>query len=496
MNNKILSFFTKEQVKEPIKDKEKIKKLYAFFQPTIFIVMYLMYFVSYLCRRSLSVGFHGSTGIQHSLGLSLNVYVTLGILFNIVYCIGKFMGGFVADRANIRICLPLAIFTAAVSSGGIAVAGILYQSLILKSLDDVSMFMYVCWSISAFISGLTFPMCAKALVFWYSNKSRPYIWAWWSTSHELGTCCSMLLSAMLLKELNWQSVFIVPTLLGIIISIIGWALLRDNPSSVGLPDIETYVGNSKSEQQQVDEKEIQMNEKEQQIDEKKEEVSEESESYWQVFKKDVLFNKVIWILSLTYICVYILRFGPLDWMTKMFMETGKNTDPILAIVPLIVMTVIGTVGTLSISFVSDKVFGGRRAPAIASYLILTTICMIILRLIFSADDTPAIIQLPEHIKNVVMYILMGLIGIGVCGPQVMVGGIAAIESGSKKVSATIAGITGSMGYVGSSIMFVLGGFSKKYGYQFVNNVWIATGILGIILMLFLWNVRANKEFSH
>lgn len=90
---------------------------------------------------------------------------------------------------------------------------------------------------------------------------------------------------------------------------------------------------------------------------------------------------------------------------------------------------------------------------------------------------------------------MALSGIGIYGPQMMVGGIAAIETGSKKVSSTISGITGSVGYLGSIISSFFGVFSDKWGYVFLNNIWIASGIIGILLMLSIWSIKPCKDYS-
>lgn len=484
--NKKTNIFAK-LLKEPtpkkiINDPVKIKKMYGILQPTIFIVMYLMYFISYLGRKSLCVGFNGPQGARALLGLPCRTYGILGMIYYAAYMSGKFLGGIIADRSNVRVTLPLAIGTSSIFSAGIAVAGYLSSASILSTTNSITMFMYITWGIAAFIQSLTFPMCAKELVYWYSNKNRAYIWAWWSTSHEIGSACSLLVSGLLLQYTDWKAVFVVPALLGVSISIVAVFLLRDKPSTLGLPDVETFVGNNLNEK--TDEI-TPVSEDENNVDDR---------SYWEVFKTDVLKNKVLWILSLTYISVYILRAGTVDWIPKMFMESA-NISPVMAALPVVILSICGTLGTLSIPFVSEKIFKGRRAPALVCYFLLVTICLVIFRLIFAFDGT-AIINVPEPFKTILMFVLMGLSGIGIYGPQMMVGGIAAIETGSKRVSATISGITGSIGYVGSIISSFFGVFAHHWGYQFLNNAWIVSGIIGTLLMISIWDVKADKDYSH
>lgn len=469
------NIFLQPKDKTLINDTEKIKRLYSVLQPTIFIVMYMMYFTSYLGRKSLCVGFNGPIGAKSMLGLPDDMYAILGMIYYAAYMFGKFFGGILADRSNIRVTLPLSIFISSIFSAGIAIAGYLNKTSILLSTESISVFMYVTWGIAAFIQSLTFPMCAKALVYWYSNKNRAYIWACFSTSAEIGSACSLLLAGFLLQYHSWESVFIIPALLGGSVSIIGFFTIRDKPSTLGLPDVETYVGNKINEDINVGEND------------------EDNRTYWQIFVSDILKNKNLWILSLTYICVYVLRVGTFDWIPKMFMESG-NSSPLKASLPIVILSICGILGTLSISFVSEKIFKGKRAPAIFCYFLITTLCLIIFRLIFPFDGK-AVIFIPEPFNTILIFTLMAFSGIGIYGPQMMVGGIAAIETGSKKVSSAISGITGSIGYVGSIISSFFGVFSNQYGYKFLNNIWIISGIIGIFLMISIWNTKTCKDYS-
>ena len=473
-----INIFAKSENKKIISNPNKIKKIYSIMQPLIFISMYLMYFLSYLSRKSLSIGFNGDSGARMALGLSNSSYAILGMIYYAAYMCGKFLGGILADKSNIRIALPMSIFTSSIFGAGVAVAGYLNKSHLLMSTESIAMFIYITWGIAAFIQSLTFPMCAKALVYWYSNKNRAYIWSYFSTSAEIGSACSLILSGFLLQYYSWEAVFVVPAILGALAAIPGFFILRDKPSSIGLPDVETYAGNniSKNTNSEANAQE-----------------NVDSRTYWEIFISDVIKNRVLWILSLTYICVYILRAGTVDWIPKIFMESG-NFSPILASLPVVILSVSGILGSLSISFVSEKIFKGKRAPAIVCYFLITVLCFVVFRLIFPFDGK-AIFTVPEPCYTILIFILMALSGIGIYGPQMMVGGIAAIETGSKKVSSTISGITGAIGYLGAIISSFLGIFSDKWGYVFLNNIWIISGIIGILLMLSIWGINPCKDYS-
>ena len=465
--------------KSIITDSQKIKRMYTILQPAIFIAIYLLYFASYLGRKSLCIGFNGDSGARAILNLPNNTYAILGMIYYAAYMCGKFLGGIIADRSNIRFTLPISIFISSAFSAGIAVAGYLSSVHILNSTSSITMFMYITWGISAFIQSLTFPMCAKALVYWYSNKNRAYIWACFSTSTEIGSACSLLLAGFLLQFHSWESVFIIPAILGCSASIVGFLLVRDKPSTLGLPDVETYLGNKPKNEEQSETA--------------PQEEKEDTRTYKEIFISDIIKNKVLWVLSLTYICVYILRVGTVDWIPKICMESS-GSSPVMASLPVVILSICGIFGTLSISFVSEKIFKGRRTPAIVCYFLLTIICLLIFRLIFPFGNKP-IISIPEPYYTITMFTLMAFSGIGIYGPQMMVGGIAAIETGSKKVSATISGITGSVGYLGSIISSFFGVFSDKWGYEFLTNIWIISGVVGIFLIISIWDMKTDKDYS-
>lgn len=440
--------------------------------------MYLLYFASYLGRKQLAIGFCGpaeayNLGIEDVFGLSTKIYARLGIIYYTAYGIGKFLGGIFADKANVRIALPSSLIISSVFPLGIVWACNLFsQGEISKSF--MILMMYISWGLAAFIQAASFPMCSKILTFWYSNKNRATIWSLWSTSHELGSAASLGLATMLIKQLDYRAVFFIPAMIGVSVSIVALILLRDKPVTLGLPDVETYAGTSVAVKKDI-----------------KDEGPIDNRSYGQVFVEEILKNKNILILSLSFICLYIMRTGPVDWFQKVL-----EGDPLGTLKTILVPT-FGCLGTLSIPWVSKVLFKGRRAPALFIYFLVAVFCFTSIYLISSpkGGGTP-IVQLPDSISTPVQFVLYALLGIATYGPLVMIGGVASIESASKKVASAATGFTGAMGYVGSILMSIFGRFFAEKGAGYMFAVWIIAGIIAMILMLLLWNQTANKEYSN
>lgn len=469
--------FLEPEPKPTIKDPEKVRKQYLFLQPTIFIAIYLLYFSSYLGRKQLVIGFCGSSqsakaGIEDIFNIDISVFATLGMIYYAAYGIGKFLGGVLADRANARVALPVSLMLSSIFPAGIVWACNLFAAESISK-STMVILMYISWGAAAFIQAASFPMCGKILTFWYSNKNRATVWSWWSTSHELGSAASLWLATFFISRFDYKAVFLMPALIGVSVSIVALILLRDKPVSLGLPDVETYAGTKKVEP--------------------KEDFNEptDNRSYGQIFKEEVLKNKNIWILSLSFICLYMMRSGPTDWLPKVL-----ENDP-FGTYKAIMVPACGCLGTLSIPWVSKLLFKERRAPALFVYFLVATICFSLIYL----TSTPKggglpIIQLPDSLSNPVQFFLYGLLGIATYGPLVMIGGVASIESASKKVAAAATGFTGAMGYVGSVLMSYLGGLLVNKGLGPITAVWIIDGVIAMVLMLMAWNQTANKEYSH
>ena len=233
---------------------------------------------------------------------------------------------------------------------------------------------------------------------------------------------------------------------------------RDRPQSLGLPDVEVYRNEPV---------------KEKSADEKKE---EDEMSYVQIFKKYVLCNRTLWLLAIAYIFVYIIRFGAEDWMI-MYLKNAKNIKLEDATNMIASLPLVGICGTVCAGLISDKLFKGKRAPVNLLYLV-GVIC--------------AVIALKFNTIPALNYVIIGLLGAFTYGPQMMIGGLCAVESSSKKVASAASGFTGTFGYIGAFLSATGTGFLvDKLGKNGVQNwdgaiyFWLASGVICLIICTIL-----------
>ncbi len=478
----VIDFFKAPPDAPPIEDREEIKKQYAHWRLRMFYSVFIGYVVFYLCKKNIAAAL---PAMSLDLGYTNTQLGFLGSSLYFTYAIGKFVNGVLADNSNVRKFLPTALIVSAIANICFAVSSLLitpgaFTFFGLPSATILLWLMVFFWGFNGWFQSMGFPAIAKTLAFWYSNNERGTKWALWSTSHQTGTFISILISGVLISKLGWQAAFYVPAIFSVLISVILMDRLRDKPKSICLPDIEEYR-----------EPENYALEKSQECEE------EENLTYLEILKKHILFNKTIWLLAIAYIFVYIIRFGTEDWIIKFLVEVKQDSLP-LAAAKLSFLPLCGIAGTIFAGYFSDKIFKGQRAPI--NLIFLSGIIFALLGLKFNANNPNFIdagflsitgIPLVNITKlnggELLDFVYIGLIGMFTYGPQMLIGGLCAIESSSKKVASAATGFTGAFGYLGAIISGIgTGMVIDKFGWNGALYFWAISAFICIIICLFMF----------
>lgn len=451
MLSSIVNFFKEPPVKETMTDENEIKKAYSHWRLRIFYSCFIGYVVFYLCKRTLAVA---SPGLCAEFGYSnTELGVLIGSLY-FTYGIGKFINGILADRSDVRKFLPTALILSALANLGFVLSAIFitpgHASFFgLPSGTVLLWLLAFFWGANGWFQSGGFPPAAKSLTYWYSNSERGTKWGLWSCSHQVGTFLSVIISGFIVSHYGWKMAFIVPAVLAILVAVWLMERLRDKPQSLGLPCVEKFRNEPV-----------------------KEENNEETDSrtYGQIFKENILRNKTIWLLAIAYIFVYMIRMGTEDWMVKYLTEFKHNSLE-LAASKLSALPFFGIAGTIFAGLISDKLFKGKRAPVNLLYLAGVAVCVILLQF--------------NTISNL-DFALIGLIGAFTYGPQMMIGGLCAVESSSKKVASAATGFTGSFGYVGATLSGPITGIVvDKLGWNGATSFWCFSAIICMLICTIL-----------
>lgn len=460
MANKFFEFFKEPPAIEPIQDQEKVKKMYSHFRWRIFYSSFIAYVVYHLCRKNLAVALPSMGADLHLSNTELGL---LGASLYLFYGVGKFINGMLADRSNVRTFLPTALILSAICNFLFVLSTLFITPghVTFLGLPSGTVLLWILaffWGANGWFQSMGFPPVAKSLSYWFSNSERGTKWSLWSTSHQIGVFAAVMLSGFVIEKFGWQAAFYVPSAICVITGLWLYDRLRDKPQSMGLPDIEKYNNEPEKPNQTSDDG--------------------DNRPYLQVFKESILCNPIMWMLAISYIFVYIVRFGTEDWLVKYLVE-AKGNSLTLASSKLSSLALIGAFGAIGAGVISDKIYKGNRTPINIVFLIC---------LVFS------LIAFMNNTVSSLDFIYAAMIGMFTAGPQLLIGGICAVESSSKKVASASIGFTGVFGYLGAVLSSTGTGYMvDKFGWNGAIAFWIISAGICIGLCIAMWIIQARRK---
>ncbi|CDE89740.1 TPA: MFS transporter [Candidatus Gastranaerophilales bacterium HUM_20] len=465
MANAFIEFFKEPPAKPVTMNQEEVKKTYTHYRWRIFYSSFIAYVVFHICRKNIAVALP-------SMGKALNLSNTelglLGSTLYVTYGIGKFVNGVIADKANVRTFLPTALILSAICNLCFVLSAVFITPghVSFFGLPSATVLLWVMaffWGANGWFQSCGFPPVAKSLSYWFSNSERGTKWSLWSTSHQIGVFAAVMVSGFAIDKFGWKAAFYIPAVICIITGLWLYDRLRDKPQSLGLPDVEKYreepvACNSETEEEK------------------------DNRSYFQIFKEHIIFNPVIWMLAIAYIFVYIIRFGTEDWLVKYLVEV-KGNSLTLASSKLSSLALIGAFGAILAGVISDKVYKGNRTPINIIFLI----CLIMSLLAFAQNPAD---------NNFMDFVFAAMIGMFTAGPQMLIGGLCAVESSSKKVASASIGFTGIFGYVGAALSSGGTGFMvDKFGWNGAIAFWLVSTMICIVICTVLLIYEKVKKHS-
>lgn len=448
----LINFFKAPQDIPVTMSEEEIAKKYKKGRIDIFSSCFIGYTVFHLTRKNIATAL---PALSSDLGYTNVQLGLLGSALYFAYAFGKFINGVIADKADAKKFITTALFISSLANIFFALSAVFIPADKLVFGQPLLLtVMAFFWGVNGWFQSMGFPGIAKSLAFWWSNKERGTAWSLWTTSHQVGTSLAFLLAGWLIPRYGWQSAFIVPGVINLFVCIYLYTHMHDKPTTIGLPDIELYKEGKKDETPEVEDEEAKL-------------------PYIEILKKYVFYNKTMWILALAFTFVYICRCGTEDWIIKFLVEI-KNNSLEVATQKQTFLPLCGIAGTLLAGVFSDKIFKGKRMPVTLLFLIGFAIC--VFGLLENRGDS--------LFNTIIDYVCISGIGFFTAGPQMFVGGICAVETGSKKVASAATGFCGIFGYFGAIMSGIgTGYFVDHFGWAGALYFWIASAICCIIILL-------------
>lgn len=424
-----------------LSDPEEIKKKYKYWRIRTFYGMYVGYFAYYLTRKSFTFAM---PALIADLGFTKTQLGFLSSVLALSYGASKFVTGIISDRSNPRYIMGI----------GLILTGIVNIFFGLSS----SLFLFALfWGLNGWFQGWGWPPSAKLLTHWYSKSERGSWWSMWNTAHNLGGAMIPILASGLAQYYGWRYAMYVPGVFCILLGFFVINRLRDTPQSLGLPSIEKFRNDYPSKDHSI---------------------SDEKVSTKQILFDYVLKNKYIWLLSIAYFFVYLIRQAINDWSQLFLIET-KGYSTVVAGTCVGVFEVGGFLGSLASGWSSDWIFKGKRGQI---NVIFTAFVLLAIWWFWKA---PALCALD--------YVLCFLIGFFIFGPQMLIG-IAAAELSHKEAAGTATGFAGWFAYFGAAVAGLpVGKVTKDFGWNGFFIILIICAICALVFLLPLWGKTSREQ---
>ena len=432
----------------------KTKHSFQYWQWRVILSTMVGYSVYYFVRKNFSFAM---PALGDEYGISNTSFGIILTLVGMIYGVSKFVNGVLSDRTNARwhlsfglaVCVllnvafgwsdKLSAMITGHADGPDFVNGMVAVMAVLLVLNNI-------------FQGCGFAPCNHLLAHWIHPKELATKTAIWNTSHSVGAAIvSVICGYIIANTGDWRYCFWLPAAIaaaGVVFVII---TLRDTPKSVGLPELE----NTKTE-----------------LDD-----NDSPEAFRAFLRKKVFRNPIIWVLAVTDLFVYVVRFAVLDWGPTFLQDRANPLSPELAGWTLAIFEIAGCAGMLCAGWVSDKFFDGKSHRMCVVEMFLVAICMAILQFI------------PADTNSVVVLILLALSGFFIYGPQALLG-VVATKQATKKAASSAVGLIGFMSYLSVIITGAgLGWFSDTFGWDYLFILMAGFALVGGIIVTSLWNIK-------
>lgn len=419
---------------------ERIDPAYRRYRLQVMLSIFFGYAGYYLVRKNFSLA---KPYLIRDYGFTTGDVGLIATGLSIAYGISKFAMGNVSDRSNPRYFMAT----------GLIASGII--NLFFGFIPSVTL-MAAVWFVNGWFQGMGWPPCGRTLTHWFSDRERGTKFALWNIAHNVGGgIVGPVGSLAIIIFTGWTSVFYVPGAMAIVMGILIIIYLRDTPQSVGLPPIEEYTNDYPHTA--VDDREKELGARD-------------------ILLNYVLNNKFLWILALSNVFVYVVRYGVLDWAPT-YLTAVKGSSYALSRFQFFVYEYAGIPGTLLAGWLSDRYFSGRRAPVSIIYMVLVTAAVVAYWL-----NPPG--------NWAVDSACLFLIGFLIYGPVMLIG-VGAVDLVPKKAAGTAAGFTGLFGYMGGATIAELGigKVVQYFGWDGGIHLILASCVLSIVLLAFTWKAH-------
>jgi len=434
----------------------------------------LTYASYYLCRYNLGIV---APELKETLGFTNTQYGAIDAARNWAYAVGQFINGLFTDRLGGKRAMTI-------GAVGTAVLNIAFGWVAWSDLSLMFITLLIIRMLDGYVQAFGAPGMVKINTAWFRRRERGTFAGIFGIMINLGQMGAYYLGSVLtagasiplifytlkIGAMDWRYIFFIPPVFVLIIICFMNALVRNNPEEVGFRIVHD--------------------------DEEGDDDPHERIAMGEIFRK-ITSNGIVWVVAGAYFCtgfvrtaiaawwvIYIDEVWQMDKKTQLYYWLGTWCIPWLS-----------SAGSLASGIVSDKMFGGKRAP-VAALLYLAQVVCIVLAIMMAMGHLP--VPFPSVISpvNFSAALLLG-IHVGCNATHSLLGTAAAMDLGGRKMAGFAAGVIDSFQYFGAGLAGLgLGKLLDHYALGTGENltmnptIWFVSmlpwAIIGTLLMTFLW----------
>ena len=405
------------------------------------------YCLFYVCRMTLGVV------KQPLIDGGIFSAAQLGIISSallLVYAVGKFVNGFIADYCNIRRFMATGLLVSTLINLILGVLGLIHG----WSTGLIFMLFAVLWGVNGWAQSMGAPPGVISLSRWFPLKERGTWYSVFCATPYLGKAVSLMVTGILVSALGWQYGFLFSAAAGLAGAAVIVLFVSDTPESRGLPPVQELSGEVPRKTDSMPTREL---------------------------HKMVLRHYGVWIIALSSAFVYITQYGLSNWGI-LFLQKAKEFSLKDAAAIIGLSEAFGIAGTVLAGWLSDKVFRGNRVLPVA---LSGGICLAMLALFLFTQGGYAL--------NI-LYVSVFSIAIGVL--YCIVAGLMALDIVPRKATGAALGIVGISSYLAAGVQDIVSGFLIQDGGGFdftgVAVFWLASCVLATLLPVFNWKAMQRK----
>lgn len=454
----LYSFYRISKPSGDIVPEEKIDGTYRSLRNRTFWGVTVAYSLYYVCRMSLSVVKQPliDEGILTAGQLGL-----IGSALLLVYAVGKFMNGFIADYCNVRRFMATGLLISTVINLVMGVLGFISGAVSIPTAVIFIVFAAL-WGVNGWAQSMGSPPGVISLSRWFSRSRRGTFYSIFSSSPYIGEFLSFILTGVVVGALGWEYGFIIAALAGLVGSCIILLMVSDTPESKGLPSIQTFSG---------------------------EEVTKEDKMPTKELQKMIVRHPGIWIIALSSAFIYITKYAVAGWGV-LFLQKEKLFSLEEATQIIAFSAAFGVLGTVLAGWLSDKVFRSDRVkPAILSGIV----GFAALALFLFAEG--------GYMMNV-FYVSLFSLAVGVL--YCIVAGLMAVDIVPRKATGAALGVVGISSYIAAGLQDITSGYLIQYNtttvadgvdiYDFgpVSWFWLGAALISFLLPVLNWKKMSGR----